>query len=230
MAQTSKHAVNGEKSRKTGHAKEEGKEESKKIVLDIGNAAEYTKSELCQLPELGLSCIGCCGGYLKDKEKILEDIKSNTKEVENYPDYADFIKRAKPEDLRESGICRNMTFIGFHQKTGNLLIGCPAHPEFNSKTEDDRKGHCDIGHLCKAASLFNQWSEETRKDFMNFLKYKVEKGGMDWFEYSIKMDNNELLDEFYNHVRGKTRKRGLLGRFLPQQPRRNENINIGNIK
>ncbi len=156
---------------------------------------KYTKSNLCQLPELGLSCIGCCGSHLKEKERALEDIKKNTLELAKYARLKDYVNRAKPDELRESGLCRNVTFIGYDKKSGNVLVGCPAHPEMENPEIDDRDSHCNIGHLCKLTQVFEYWDDEKRKSFFEFLQKRVHDG-MDWYEYSIKMDNDELLKEF----------------------------------
>ncbi|MDP2749510.1 MAG: hypothetical protein Q8O89_01600 [Nanoarchaeota archaeon] len=175
---------------------------------------EYTKSNLCQLPELGLSCIGCCGGRLKNKNQVFEDIKKNTLELGEYSEVSDFINRAKPNELRESGICKNMTFIGFDKRTGNVLVGCPAHPEFSDAT-DDRENHCDIAHLCKITQEFEQWDDKKRAVFLKFLKQKSDQD-MDWFEYSIKMDNDELLQDFqkYYEKLDKKRIRSILNKLV----------------
>ena len=152
------------------------------------------RESFCQLPELGLSCVGCCGGSFKDKEKIISDLKLNTLELAKYKKLRDFINRAPSNKLRESGICMNMTFIGCDKKNGNALVGCPAHPELNSM-DDDREKHCDIQHLCKITQAFDFWDEGKRNAFFEFLQKRVDLG-MDWFEYSIKMDNDDLLKEF----------------------------------
>lgn len=165
---------------------------------------EYTKSNLCQLPHLGLSCVGCCGGELKDKNQITEDIKKNTLELAKYRKLSDFINRAKPNELRESGICRNITFIGYDKKSGNVIVGCPAHPELNDPNNDVRLNHCDIIHLCKLTQVFDSWDEKKRNTFFEFLKKRVENG-MDWFEYSIKMDNDELMKEFESQYENQNR-------------------------
>ncbi len=159
---------------------------------------KYTKSNLCQIPELGLSCIGCCGGELAEKERVLEDIKKNTLELSTFSNLKDFINRCPPEQLRDSKICRNITFIGFDKKSRNVLIGCPAHPDFSGDTSDDRENHCDVVHLCKITQAFNCWDEKKKRAFFSFLEKEV-KTGLDWYEYSIKMDNDALLIEFENH-------------------------------
>ena len=140
----------------------------------------YTRSVLCQLP--GLSCVGCCGRDFGTKKEVADAIRQNTREYLKHKDKKSFMNRS--EYLRDCGICRNVIEL-----PGGKL-GCPLHPALNGR--DLREGHCDVQHLCKAALFFNQWAKNKQRAFLDF----VAKKNLDWYDYSVKMDNNELLHEF----------------------------------
>ena len=82
------------------------------------------------------------------------------------------------------------------KKAGNIVlikgkIFCPLHPKKN-KGQDLRKNHCDIDFLCPTAKKFQKWSKKRQKEFLDFIKSKK----LDVVEYSLKMDDGELLKEF----------------------------------
>ncbi len=143
---------------------------------------------LTPLCQINGGCMGCCGHDFLSKEKIKEAIRLNTIEFENKSPRvkAQFIKfrdRNHPSNLR-SGVCRNLI-----KKNSQLF--CPLHPTLHGG-DDLRKNHCDIYHLCKAAKEFSQWDKDKQNHFLKFVKSK----NLDHLDYSMKMDNNELLDEF----------------------------------
>ena len=72
----------------------------------------------------------------------------------------------------------------------NGKIGCLVYPKKNQ--EDIRKDYCDHGFECKTLKEFKSWSKQKQEAFLKFLKQK----DLDFYEYSIKMDNGELLEEF----------------------------------
>ena len=81
--------------------------------------------------------------------------------------------------------------LEFEKDRKSRIPGCPLHPSLN-KGKDLREGYCEIEHLCKAAYMYNQSDEKQKKKFIQFLKNK----NLSWYNYSIKMDNDELLKEF----------------------------------
>jgi len=69
---------------------------------------------------------------------------------------------------------------------------CGLHP-FQNKGDDLRDAVCDKEYLCKAFYFFLKvFDDEQRKRFLEFLRAKY----ADWYEYSIKMDDNSYLNEF----------------------------------
>jgi len=152
----------------------------------------YTKVNLCQIPELNLSCIGCCGTITGTKEQVMKALKKNTLEFEESKKLPleKFIKRYDGDALRTCGICHNLII----NDEGKMI--CPAHPILNNNI-DIRKNYCDIYYICKSAFVFGMWSYDKKDKFMRFLKFKT-KNGMDWYEYSVKMDNGTIIEEFEN--------------------------------
>ena len=141
--------------------------------------------QLCQLSH---GCMGCCGHGFNSKEKIKEAIRKNTLEF-------DQIKEKTEEDLLAfrnryyvmdllNGVCRNLI-----EQNGRLL--CPLHPAQNNG-KDLRVGHCDAHHLCLTAKEFLMWDKEKQDRFVKF----IEKEDLDNVEYSMQMDNGELLKRF----------------------------------
>jgi hypothetical protein len=141
-------------------------------------------SKLCQLNG---GCMGCCGHSFVSKEKVKEAIKKNTQELElaqpkTESQFIKFRDRRPSMDLRD-GVCRNLVDKG--------CIHCPLHPK-RQKGKDLRVGHCDVNFLCKTAKGFANWNEEKKEKFLKF----IESQGLDNIEYSLKMDNGSLLEEF----------------------------------
>jgi len=142
---------------------------------------------LCQMPEIGLSCFGCCGNNYANKKKLMRDINKNTLEFDNKKSTSQFMTRHK--ELRSSGICASLIL-----KDDKFF--CPGHPAINSGRDyRNLDPDCDKDFLCKTFGLFQHWDEDKQKKFLEFLKEKKDSG-MDIFTYSIRMDNNSLLKEF----------------------------------
>ncbi|MAE42455.1 hypothetical protein CMO93_01680 [Candidatus Woesearchaeota archaeon] len=139
---------------------------------------------LCQPNELKLSCFGCCGNSYTNKKKIIRDIRKNTLEFENKKSLKSFMTRTT--ELRSSGICANLILK-------DEKFFCPGHPQLN-KNIDYRNldPDCHKEHICKTYSLFQTWNKEKQKQFLNFLKSKK----LNSYAYSIRLDNNYLLEEF----------------------------------
>jgi hypothetical protein len=141
------------------------------------------KINLCQYGKF--SCFGCCGHDFEGKEKVLKDIWKNTKELEDIEDLDLFRDRYDPKVIRSSGICMNLTSF----EDGK--VGCPLHPELNNG-DDFRDSCCDKSHMCKTFTMFRSWPADKKEAFLKF----IDKKEMDNYEFSVKMDNDELLKEF----------------------------------
>ena len=155
-----------------------------------------TQRNPCQLEELNISCIGCCGFDFTSKKEVMEALDKNTNEFEDfcYDDEIDlkgFRDRHPKDILRISGICYNLIW---KDKTKGLIY-CPLHPmafKNQQSSQDLRKDHCNPGHLCKTAYEFKKWDKAKQNRYIAFIKSK----NLDWYDYSIKTDNKSLLDEF----------------------------------
>ena len=131
--------------------------------------------------------MGCCGHDFESKEKIKQAVFKNNLEFKHaHPkteeEFIQFRDRRPSRDLR-NGVCRNLI-----EEQGCFL--CPLHPARHEK--DLRIGHCDTEYFCKTAAAFEKWSEEKKKKFIAFVESKK----LDNADYSIRMDNNSLLQEF----------------------------------
>ena len=132
-------------------------------------------------------CMGCCGHDFISKEKIKEAIRKNTLEKNHHnpktkEEFVAFRARSHSQHLR-AGVCRNLV-----EEKGCVL--CPLHP--TKHEEDLRIGHCDVNYLCKTAKEFETWDETTQMAFLYFIQNKE----LDNLDYSLKMDNHSLLQEF----------------------------------
>lgn len=149
-----------------------------------------TFSKLCQIKELNLSCIGCCGHDFTGRKAVIEGIRKNTAEYRKVKTRSDLLKfRDKQHLLRHCGICTCLIFE-------NSEITCPIHPK--KLGEELRKDYCDIDHLCRPALEFNNLNWFKKRRFLKFIENKL-NNGMDWYEYSILCDNGKLWEEFENN-------------------------------
>ncbi len=138
--------------------------------------------------------MGCCGHKFKSKLHVAKGIEKNTKELHTHvqrgKSLKEFMNRTK--DVRESGICANMVY-----DVRKNMIYCPVHPEVNQGVDLRIDHHyCDILHVCKTAYFYDLWDDERKKAFQKFLKKKRRAGEIDWYDYSMKMADDSLLQEF----------------------------------
>ncbi len=134
--------------------------------------------KVCQF---GPGCFGCCGDDFKEKKEIIKDIQENIIHFGMCNDKEAFMRR--PPYYKPSGICGNIGFV-------NGKIGCLVYPKKQDK--DMRKGYCDDCFECKTLKEFKLWNEERQKAFLRFL----EKKELDFYDFSINMENGKLLEEF----------------------------------
>jgi hypothetical protein len=152
---------------------------------------KYSRSDLCQLG--WMSCMGCCGRDVKDKLSVAKGIEKNTieymKHAEESKPAHEFMNRS--QSLRDSGICRNLVYDVQKDR-----IFCPLHPDLNSGVDIRiNHEHCDVMHICKTSYLYSLWDDKRKSEFLRFL-HKKKRQGMDWYMYSKKMTNDELILEF----------------------------------
>ncbi|PLW80496.1 hypothetical protein C0585_02260 [Candidatus Woesearchaeota archaeon] len=145
----------------------------------------YVKVCLCQNKEIELSCFGCCGNNFKSNEEIKKDLEKNTNEFALSKSLIEFMNRGK--ELHESGVCKHLII---NEEDHNKII-CPGHPKQNEGKEY-RLGECNILHECRTSFEFKEWPKQKQARFIKFIKEK----NMDSIEFSKKIDNGELLEEF----------------------------------
>jgi len=133
--------------------------------------------------------MGCCGYGFISKRMVFEAIQANTEEFRllhpQTPEELIKFRDRFPKQALRNGVCYNLICVD-----GQLL--CPLHP-FRNKGKDLREGHCEINHLCNTAQHFNSWQSDWQKEFLEF----IEKKKLDNIDYSLGMDDDRWLVEFY---------------------------------
>jgi hypothetical protein len=136
-----------------------------------------------------LSCFGCCGNSYKSKEKILEGIRKNTQEyLDSGGDLGKFLD--KPTSVRPCGVCRNIVLHSENQ------VFCPAHPLVNDGV-DYRDKVCNKDYNCRTKKEFESWDYEKQLEFIEYIRSL----DLDFIDFSMKIDNGELLKAFNKRER-----------------------------
>ncbi len=159
----------------------------------------------CQIPELGISCYGCCSPGLTTEKEVLRDIQENTielneeleKEQDNETALINFKKRYDNDEFPKSGVCFNLV------QFSETCFACPLHNKINEivpkeqlegPKKDLRIGHCDVNFECETFIYYKLMSGEQKKKFVEWVKNK----GYNVHKYSIENIEGRLIKEFYN--------------------------------
>lgn len=130
------------------------------------------------------SCFGCCGFDFASRGKIENKLKEQA-ELWKKLGTKKFSER-EISYVEKEGICG-------HQVLVDGKVFCATHPAvYKNKGKDYREPRCIKEHLCKTYQEFLNWEEEKQNRFLEFLRKK----NLDWYDYSIGMDNNSLIEEF----------------------------------
>ena len=165
----------------------------------------------CQIPELGISCYGCCGRDFKSKEEVERDLKLNTqdfKSIQHPTKYKMLLFRDRlspdPDIVTPSGLCSNVV------QFNSTCTACPLHPLINkliekkkynypfnkkkhsSQKRDPRFGYCDVNYECATFKYYAHFNELQRKEFIEWVKEQK----LDNYTYSMKNGDNILIHEF----------------------------------
>lgn len=161
----------------------------------------------CQIPELKLSCYGCCGRNFGSKKQINSDIKSNTEEFKKITipstlrllQFRDRISE-DPSDLAPSGICSNLVDFG------DGLIACPLHKNANKlipknkllrlNNKELRYNHCDVNCKCETFifwEILNLTQKEQYIKWLNDKKYSP-------YEYSTQNLQGKIIRQFLDEA------------------------------
>lgn len=166
----------------------------------------------CQIPELNLSCYGCCGRDFKDKKSVEKDLKLNTKifnSIKSKPTQYKLMQfrdrfSDNPDDVAPSGLCSNAV------EFNSGCIACPLHPlinkivekkEYNfpfnkekhtSSNKDPRYNYCDVNYECATFEYFKHFSKQQIEEFVKWVKEKK----YDNYTYSMENGDDILIRKF----------------------------------
>ncbi len=155
----------------------------------------------CQIPELNLSCYGCCGNEFKGRNKVKRDIEQNSFEFEELMQRGHsleyFRDRFDGDMLSPSGTCLNLV------KFSNGCIACPLHPLINelvsrdeviAPKEDIREFPCDVNYECKTFKIWEVMGDEQKLEYLKWLKIKKEE--LNHYSYSMGNHDGKFIEEF----------------------------------
>jgi hypothetical protein len=160
----------------------------------------------CQVPNLNLSCYGCCGRNFKTQEKIEKDIKDNTidfKEIKipstlRLLQFRDRLSE-NPDDLKKSGICSNLVDFG------NNIYACPLHKNIQQLIPQEQKlfihkkdlriNHCDVNCECETLIFYKLFSDKQKQEFIDWLN----KQNYTNYAYSNENIKGELIKKFMDN-------------------------------
>jgi hypothetical protein len=139
---------------------------------------------ICQLPELKLSCFGCCGYDWAPIERLKKQVAMNTwRFTKMYSSKETFAETTI--GVTEVGICKGV--IQFDDGS----VGCPLHPKRNDGN-DLRSGDCLRNYECNALRHYKKWTKERRLEYLEHIA----KGNYDTYTYSIANANNSVIVTF----------------------------------
>jgi hypothetical protein len=177
----------------------------------------------CQIPELNLSCYGCCSPGLGSEKEVLRDVRENTIELNEILDKVykneskaevsrileneknnkkapiNFKERYDNDQFPKSGVCFNLV------QFSETCFACPLHNkineivpknQFEGPKKDLRVGHCDVNYECETFIYYKLMSDEQKKLFVKWVKEK----GYNFHKYSIENIEGSLIKAFYNET------------------------------
>ena len=158
----------------------------------------------CQIPELKLSCWGCCGNNFKSREKVERDIEQNTIDFNEIildesteEKLIEFRDRYDGYDLSPSGLCLNL--IEFESG----CLACPLHKMinkivsergFNPPKNDLRIIPCDVNYECKTFKLWKIFPQSQKKEYINWLI--KERKSLNHYNYSLGNHDGVFIEKY----------------------------------
>ena len=169
----------------------------------------------CQIPELALSCYGCCGNTFSGKKKVERDIIQNTIEFEeiigeetqnniNFVNQEEhetrlrsFRDRYSGETLGPSGLCLNLVQF----KSG--CLACPLHNMINelvpkeetkAPKEDLRQLPCDVNYECKTFKIWAVMGSEQKAEYVQWLSKRLDS--INHYSYSMGNHDGKYIEQF----------------------------------
>lgn len=180
------------------------KSKSNKMANKI-NDNNLDKIFPCQIPQLKLSCYGCCGRSFKSKKDVEEDIKNNTLDFKQIKTPSTFRLlqfrdrlSENPDVLTKSGVCSNL--VDFKDN----CVACPLHYAINEIVSKDkflaihkkdlRFNHCDINFECETFIFWKHFSEKQKREYLEYLsKQNYDK---DLYLYSTENLDGIMIKKF----------------------------------
>jgi len=139
---------------------------------------------ICQLPQLGLSCFGCCGYDWAPIEQLKKQISMNTWRFTKMYTSKDAFAQTTT-GITAVGICKGVIELD------DGSIGCPMHPAQNGG-KDLRAGDCLQHYECNALRHYKKWPTERRVQYLEFIA----RGKFDTYTYSLSNSNSSLITAF----------------------------------
>lgn len=125
---------------------------------------------LCQVPECGLSCAGCCINPEASNDVLRQIIENSTAEI------TDVLSRRTSAEEREAffrtrngiqGTCENVVFLN-PEKT---QVGCAAHPLQNDGIDYRAYvAHCVRNFVCWSSMHFDMSPEDRQTRVLHSLQ------------------------------------------------------------
>jgi hypothetical protein len=158
----------------------------------------------CQIPDLKLSCWGCCGRCYKSKNQVESDIKINTKKFFKLGKMPSTIRLLQYRDrfdpdpwkVKSSGICSNLVYFGEN------IYACPLHPFINELIDekkyklltkkDLRYKYCDVNHECDTFVFWKTANDIEKRKLLEWIK----KQKYDHYNFSIENVDGVLMTRY----------------------------------
>ena len=150
---------------------------------------------LCQVPERGLSCVGCCKIDVHNKiDDLIVEIEENTQEYTQFKKENSQIQKYfnRGENIdRESGLCSLLIFLDDTKKR----VGCPAHPFMNDGIDYRKMFNICYAQYdcCEATKSFRRLEEEGQGRALGILEKRY---AGDWIGFSMDMEKGRTMEIF----------------------------------
>ncbi len=151
---------------------------------------------LCQQPDYGISCAGCCGtNVYESREELVEAIEINTSNFRPFIGLRPrkgktlYYKSMRPHSdsgiATEPYLCPLLIFLDDEQ----TRIGCSAHPGLNGIDYREKLNLCRSRHMCKPAEDFSLLNQARQRKILEKLSRQY-KG--DWILLSMDMGEERI--------------------------------------
>ena len=130
---------------------------------------EMGHSELCQQPDFGLSCGGCCGFFYEPRISMIHGfIRGNTERFRKYlREHDGQMSRYFREFPRHTdhSLCEYLVFLDADESR----IGCAGHPAINRMDYREKFVECNPGN-CPNSWSFDRLDDSMKREVLERLK------------------------------------------------------------